>query len=221
MTAAMEKDNPNRRRAAGDAVGIMADSHGSAESIRAALQVMERIPCRKVFHLGDICDSLRPESAAACVAAVQDNGVTAILGNNDRTLLTANRDRNGPTLPLDVANYLNDLPSAITHGNAELVHSLPFQKELGPASLLGSLDEKMAVRWLTENPNRILFRGHSHAPEIRFLGNHGLHTGKISPGMTVRLSIRRMPCVITCGALTRKLCMIWEPQERLLTCHRI
>ncbi len=220
MTAVMVKDNPNNRQVSGEAVGIMADSHGSVESILAAIDVMQRYPCRKIFHLGDICDSLRPESAAACVQAVQDNRVIAVLGNNDRALLVADRDRNGNTLPANVTNYLRDLPAAITCCNAELVHSLPFQKEFGFASLLGALDEKIALRWLTENPDRILFRGHSHTPEIRFLGEHGLHTEKISPGTTIHLSAR-MPCVVTCGALTRKLCMIWWPQERLLTCIRI
>lgn len=204
----------------GEAVGIMADSHGSVESIRAALRVMEECPCRTVFHLGDICDSLRPESAAVCVQTLQDNRVSAVLGNNDSALLTADRDRNGSTLPVEIGSFLGSLPLTITCDNAEMVHSLPFQKELGNASLTGALDEKLAVRWLTENPGRILFRGHSHTPEIQSLANHGLQTEKINPGKTIHLATR-IPCIVTCGALTRKLCMIWWPQERLLTCNTI
>jgi predicted phosphodiesterase len=48
-------------------IGTMADSHGQAAAIRNALAVFADAGCRLVYHLGDVCDSTRPETANACM----------------------------------------------------------------------------------------------------------------------------------------------------------
>jgi len=205
------------RRKSSETVGIMADSHGSVESIISALDAIREADCRIVFHLGDICDSLRPETAAACIQLLQDNGVRALLGNNDRSLLIADRERNGKILPATVRHYLESLPPSAEYQNTVMVHSLPFHEELGFACLTGSMNAEMASRWLRENPQRFLFRGHSHNPEIIYRCGSGLRVDPIEPGTAIQLD-NRAPCIITCGALTRGLYMLWLPDERVLTC---
>ena len=61
-------------------VGIIADSHGCPETIAAALTILEGKGCRRIFHLGDICDSSHPETADACIELVRAHRVSAILG---------------------------------------------------------------------------------------------------------------------------------------------
>jgi predicted phosphodiesterase len=48
-------------------IGIMADSHGQPDTIKAALAALSNLACRTVYHLGDVCDSAHPETAEACV----------------------------------------------------------------------------------------------------------------------------------------------------------
>jgi len=39
----------------------------------------------------------------------------------------------------------------------------------------------------------------------------------LSAGVQLNLS-KSIPCVVTCGALTRGLCMIWNPGENVIEC---
>ena len=59
-------------------IGIMADSHGQAETIAAALGVLKSIDCRSIYHLGDVCDSTHPETAEACLGLLRDLRVIII-----------------------------------------------------------------------------------------------------------------------------------------------
>ena len=68
-------------------IGIMADSHGQAETIAAALGALKSIDCRFIYHLGDICDSTHPETAEACLSLLRDPRVIIIKGNNDQALV--------------------------------------------------------------------------------------------------------------------------------------
>ena len=68
-------------------IGIMADSHGEADSIEAAATFFHRCGCALSVHLGDICDTTRAETALACLERLTAHHILAIRGNNDHTLL--------------------------------------------------------------------------------------------------------------------------------------
>ena len=59
-------------------IGIMADSHGQAETIVTALAVLTDMDCRPIYHVGDVCDSTRPETAEACLGLLKDPHVMII-----------------------------------------------------------------------------------------------------------------------------------------------
>ena len=65
----------------------MADSHGRPESIKAAFTFLKQEMCEEIYHLGDICDSSRTETAEACIHQIQENGIKAIRGNNDQRII--------------------------------------------------------------------------------------------------------------------------------------
>ncbi len=193
-------------------IGIMADSHGQPDTIAAALALFERQACRRIYHLGDVCDSAHPETAAACLRPLMQRRVVTLRGNNDHTLLASQRGRNDSSLPPPVQDYLDSLALVAEYQNAVFAHSLPFARELGLSSMIRDMGAAETHRFCDEFPHKILFRGHSHAPRITWRRNRQLESRDLQVGRPLGLK-GKLPVVVTCGALTRQLCMIWQPGE--------
>ena len=193
-------------------IGIMADSHGQVDTIRDALAVFASAGCGSIYHLGDACDSNLPETANTCMRLLQDHRVITIKGNNDHAIIASHMGREISPVSQTVLRSIQDLDLVKNYGNAIFIHSLPFARELGLASMIGTMGPKEIRRFFKEFPGQILFRGHSHSPEIAWLQGLQVKVKSLSSGVQLNLS-DRIPCVVTCGALTRGLCMIWDPEE--------
>lgn len=196
-------------------IGIMADSHGQSAAIRGALAVFDEVGCELIYHLGDICDSTHPETANACIHALQERQVKAIKGNNDQVIVANHSGRETSPVSQEVLATLRDLDLAKYHPPAMFIHSLPFIHELGLSSLIGNMGRKEIRRYCREHPEQILFRGHSHNPEIAWLKGQQVMFESLVVGVRLDL-LDRIPCVVTCGALSRGLCMIWDPAENYI-----
>ncbi len=218
--------NPNRMpgseteggRSASDAVGIMADSHGDAALIRQAVDLLAAKGCRRLCHLGDVCDSLMPQTAETCLEALCQAGVIAVRGNNDHALAASLRTgapAAGKTLKL-----LEDLPMALELSGALFVHSLPFTRELGPASLIGAVGPAAARRFFADFRHPLLFRGHGHSPGILFHSGGRLTEHSIGGGEIFDLA-GCLPCIVTCGALASGHCMVWRPAAQIVESLRL
>ena len=192
----------------------MADSHGSQESIVLAIKFLRKQNCGIIYHLGDICDSHRPETANDCVRLLMKNEILAIRGNNDYAILLS-RDRQ--VISETTHHYLEILPLKRELGNALFVHSLPFTEELGLSAMIGVMRKRIATRFFKEFDQHILFRGHSHSPQIYYELEGKITKTKINEGEKINLK-QFLPCIITCGALTEGLCMIWDQKNSSLTC---
>jgi predicted phosphodiesterase len=198
----------------------MADSHGRAEAIAQALAFFRRRGCRRLYHLGDICDSLRQETAAACCRLLQASGVLAVLGNNDHALLTAQLQRKPRQLPAETLAYLQGLPLRRQYRGALMVHSLPFEEALGPAALIGAMELPEARRFCQAHPRGLLLRGHGHRPELICQGRGMPRCMEMAPAE--RLNLRRMrPCIITCGAVDRGHALLWDPAGEVIESVRL
>jgi predicted phosphodiesterase len=195
----------------------MADSHGQPETITAALGMLTDIACGPIYHLGDVCDSTHPETAEACLGRLRDPRVIIIKGNNDQALVANYVGQAKPPVSLEILRYLRNLPLVKYHLNAIFVHSLPFVRELGFASMIGDLGGPEAQRVFKEFPDRIIFRGHGHSPEIVWLQGQQITSRPIFAGEKYELTAK-MPCVVTCGALTGGLCMAWDPEDNVIEC---
>ena len=193
-------------------IGIMADSHGQVDTIRSALAVFDDVGCPSIYHLGDICDSTHPETANACMRLLQDRGVQSIKGNNDQAILTNHIDREKSPVSPEVLRALKKLELVKYYQKAMFIHSLPFIQELGLSSMIGAMGRMEIHRFCNDFPKKILFRGHSHNPEISWMQRQQVKAQSLVVGLKLNLS-QRVPCVVTCGALTRGLCMIWDPEE--------
>jgi predicted phosphodiesterase len=193
-------------------IGIMADSHGQPETIKAVLAALSNLACRTVYHLGDVCDSAHPETAEVCLRLLQEQHVIMIKGNNDHAIIANNIDRRCPFAAPEVWRYLRAAPLIQFYQNAVFTHSLPFADTLGLSSMIGTLGENEALRSFNEFPHHIVFRGHSHSPEIVQPRGRGVTSHSLGPGEKVDLA-GRIPSVVTCGALTRGLYMVWNPAD--------
>jgi len=195
----------------------MADSHGQADAIRSALAVFTEAGCRSVYHLGDVCDSTRPETANACMRLLQERCVKTIKGNNDQAIVANHSGREKPPVSQEVLQALRQLDLVKYYRHAMFIHSLPFVEELGLSSMIGSMGVEEIRRFCNEFGGRILFRGHSHHPEIAWLQDRQVKVQPLSAGVQLQLS-KNIPWVVTCGALTRGLCMIWNPADNVIEC---
>jgi len=198
-------------------IGIMADSHGQADPIRDALAVFSEAGCRSVYHLGDVCDSTHPKTANACVRLLQEWRVKTIKGNNDQAIVANHVGRAKSLVSPEVLQALKKLELVKYYQNAMFIHSLPFIRELGLSSMIGTMGPQEIHRFCKEFPGHILFRGHSHNPEVAWLQGRQVRVQSPSAGFQLNLS-ERIPCVVTCGALTRGMCMIWSPEDNVIEC---
>ncbi|MBT4364785.1 MAG: hypothetical protein HOD17_09890 [Desulfobacteraceae bacterium] len=197
--------------------GIMADSHGNAETIAGAVCFLKANGCSRLYHLGDICDSQHPETADECITLLRDNDVIAIKGNNDHEILINQQYQPGKYISQENITYLKDLVPVVNEEKIVYAHSLPYYKELGLSCMTRGMGKKTADIYMKNNPKKILFRGHSHSPEIIFNNGNGITIKSLTPGHKTDIG-DKIPCIITCGALTRGLCMIFEYHNKTISC---
>ncbi|WP_319405073.1 metallophosphoesterase family protein [uncultured Desulfosarcina sp.] len=199
-------------------IGIMADSHGNPEAIACGAVFLRQRACTSLYHLGDICDSTLPKTADDCVVQVKNHGIVAVKGNNDHTLAADAWGRSDRGIRRETIAFLENLPLCLSVGSAKLAHSRPFVRRLGLSAIIGAMGQREAADFFRQNPDGLLFRGHSHKPEI--ISRRGKEIRFFSPaaGLVIELADHR-PCIVTCGALTSGFVMIWEPgSDRLTFC---
>jgi len=191
MACCKEKNENSESR-----IGIMADSHGQSVPIVAAIEYLSQRGCERIYHLGDVCDSAHPETAADCLQPLLAHGVTIIKGNNDHTLVANHAGQEPAPVSETVIDTLQNLPLRVAHGKAILTHSLPFTREFGLVSMVRSMELEEARRFFDTTSQPILFRGHSHTPEIIWRTDDQINFQRISGGEQIGLD-HRLPCVVT------------------------
>lgn len=203
-----------------ETIGIMADSHGDAAAIAAAIRFFQETGCRRMVHLGDICDSVACDQTNRCVHMLQKYAVLAVKGNNDHAVVKSQAARENGCVSGKTAAYLAALPLQIEMPKAVFVHSRPCADVLGLSAMTGDMDRDIANRFLARYPGKVLFRGHGHSPgTVRISPNHKPVAGPIPPD-GFRLD-GRQGWIVTCGALYKGMCMIWSPGTGIVTGHRL
>ena len=92
------------------AIGLISDSHGLPETMAAALEYLKKHQCGTLYHLGDMCDSLHPETADACVELLQEYRVRGIKGNNDHSVIVNQAGKSNKSIRPETLDYLKQLP---------------------------------------------------------------------------------------------------------------
>lgn len=221
MSRPMFTTPPHRRHSpVAPLVGFISDSHGRADALAGALAFLKHRGCGTLYHLGDICDSLHPETADASVALLRKYQVNCVKGNNDHSLVVNHGGRESPSIRATTVGYLSQLPLVIHVEGGLLAHSLPFEKELGLACMVGDMTRDNARTYFRVFADRILFRGHGHSPQVACQDRHGRVVFETIPAGEAVAITKRTPCIVTCGALDRGLCLMWSPADGSVTSLR-
>ena len=192
-------------------IGMMADSHGDPEALGRAVRRLVQTGCRLLVHLGDICDSARPQTAAACVDLLARHEVLAVCGNNDHALIAAGTAVAGRALA-----WLTRLPLVIETPSAVFVHSRADIDRLGKSAMVQDMDDDAALRFLKQFPKRLLFRGHGHQPNITHRSGARL-THPPLPILDGPPAALGEGAVITCGSLLGDGSVwVWDPPHAML-----
>ena len=194
-------------------IGIMTDSHGQITYLSKAIHYLKEKNCETIIHLGDICDSVHIQPADECISLIQDFDVIAVKGNNDHAL-TLNKN---PVIHQATIDYIQSLPLVIQCQQLVFVHSLPLVQALGLSCMIQGLNShflKLCFDYLDENA--ILFRGHSHQPEIVVQSNQDYQ--RFEMNFPVEKDLTDLcPCIITCGTVMNGQCLIYQPGNHTLT----
>jgi predicted phosphodiesterase len=163
-------------------IGILADSHGNLKTTAEAIRLLKGRGADLLVHLGDFCDSLRPDSAPAMMDLLIQNGILAVKGNNDflmeNRLADARRppDAEGKKL----LTFLQAAPVVHIRGGIRFAHSLPFDTLRAFYEPIDTGNTRRAEELFAETDFSILFCGHSHLP-ILFRKSDGRVTREAVP----------------------------------------
>ena len=196
-------------------IGIIADSHGRSDMIQKSVEFLLDQQCDLIIHLGDICDSFSPATCDPCLNILMDYHVVALKGNNDHVLELNQSFIENPNISKKGLTYLHQLAPVLECEKAVFAHSLPFFKELGISCITRFMGDPEIRHFCSEGTHRILFRGHGHDPELIWIEKNTIQRADLKTDTTIHLEKYR-PCIITCGALTRGLAMIWDKRNNTL-----
>jgi predicted phosphodiesterase len=203
-------------------IGLLSDNHGRLRVLKRAIGALRRRGADQLIHLGDFCDSLHRRDPAAIVRVLKENGVLAVMGNNDyivekRLALKNGRDRE---VSAGVRAYLGDLPVRIVNGDLCFAHSLPFDSI---RSLYEPVDDGTTVKAaeiFSRTEHRILFCGHSHLSVLfRFSGDR-LSREPLPDRRPLELDPSER-FIIVVGALELGCCALYDRQKGVYETVRI
>jgi predicted phosphodiesterase len=163
-------------------IGIIADSHGNLEVTADAIRLLKGRGAGILFHLGDFCDSIYHDRAAAMIDLLLEHEVLAVKGNNDFFVENTLADTRRPpdTEREKILTFLRDAPVVRTRGDIRFAHSLPFDTLRAFYEPIDTGNTRRAEELFAEVDFRILFCGHSHLP-ILFRNSDGHVTREAVP----------------------------------------
>jgi|GEM_PF-320133 len=149
-------------------IGLIADSHGNLEATAEAIRLLKGRGAGLIVHLGDFCDSIRRDGAAAMISLLEDHGVLAVKGNNDFLVENMLADGRRPKTPEGerASAFLKTVPVMRALGGIRFAHSLPIDSLRSFYTPIDTGDTRRAVQVFAEADFQILFCGHSHLPAL-------------------------------------------------------
>jgi predicted phosphodiesterase len=194
-------------------IGVLADSHGNIEATEEAIRLLKGRGAGALIHLGDFCDSIRHDRAAAMIDLLQQNGVIAVKGNND--FLVENRLADTRRPPdqerVKILALLRETPVVRTRGDVRFAHSLPFDTLRAFYEPIDTGNTRRAEKLFDEADFRILFCGHSHLP-ILFRRSDGRVTREAIPAEKPMTLEREERYIFVVGAAADGECALYDEE---------
>ncbi len=199
----------------GTCIGLIADSHGNLEATAEAIRVLKGRGAQMLVHLGDFCDSVHRDRAAAMISLLRENEVLAVKGNNDffvEGTLADERLRPDPAGEQMIA-YLRTVPFSLALNGLLFAHSLPYDSLRSFYEPIDTGNTQRAERLFAEKAFQVLFCGHSHLPILfRKVGSR-VTREQTPPGEKLLLDTAdRFIAVI--GAADEGECALYDSEKR-------
>ncbi len=194
-------------------IGLLADSHDHLEALSKAINILKIKGAVSIIHLGDICDSLRPDLLEDSLNLLKKNKIFAVKGNNDFVLenLLLNRPYDKYNNTDRLISFLQKLPMTITWEGICFAHSLPFDYTgafYEPIDI-GTIQKAQEVFDVTSH--RILFCGHSHR-SVLFRWNKGNTLRETIPlNCSIPLDAEERYIIVT-GSVFEEECALFDTE---------
>ena len=178
----------------GRGIGLIADSHGNLDATAEAIRLLKARGAGILVHLGDFCDSIHRDRAAAMIRLLRENNVLAVKGNNDffvEGVLTDERRSPDPEGEPAIA-FLKSVPVTRTLDGLLFAHSLPFDSLRSFYEPIDTGTTQRAERLFTETDFQLLFCGHSHLPILFRKAGGAVTREQVPPEIKLVLGERGM-----------------------------
>jgi predicted phosphodiesterase len=200
---------PDRKR-----IGIIADSHGNLTATAEAIRLLKERGACILIHLGDFCDSIRHDRAAAMIGLLLEHDVLAVKGNNDFFVENRLSDTRRPpdAEGIMILEFLRDAPVVRVRGDIRFAHSLPFDTLRAFYEPIDTGNTLRAEELFAEADFRILFCGHSHLP-ILFRKSDGRVTREAVPAARPLEPERTARYIFVAGAASDGECALYDEES--------
>jgi len=192
-------------------IGILADSHGQVQALRGGIETLRGRNVDRLTHLGDVIDTLRPETVDECVRLLIENGVDGVLGNHEYSLLTHHFKRYPEKFSEASINYMRSLPYVLEISDVCFTH---FSPKGGVHGVYAHTDEKSYEETLRCSSWAALINGHSHEPRIYSRMDGSVKSVKFAMDRPYELA-RGARYILTCGALVDGYCALFDLDARV------
>ncbi|MDY6967075.1 MAG: metallophosphoesterase family protein [Spirochaetota bacterium] len=190
-------------------IGLISDSHSLNLEMRKAIEILYDMGAKNIIHLGDICDSLKPETLEDSIYILNRYNVKPIMGNNEYIIMTDQISSQTRSLKDTSISFLKELPYTIQFEDICFTHSLPLN---WPAATHKPISEYLPKMTVKNPPFRRVFRGHSHKTSMIEIEYESQKELLIEPGARISLKKDRV-YIITVGAVEDGLCSLYDPKS--------
>jgi putative phosphoesterase len=151
-------------------IGLMADSHGNLDAMKACIRRLKEDSVDSIVHLGDFLDSQKSADVLPIIETIQANHVFTVKGNNDYQI--ENALKNGCASPMRVdhckrvQSFLSSVPMRMVMGKICFAHSLPYDSIRSFYEPVDTGNADQAQKIFLHTDFKIIFSGHSHFPVL-------------------------------------------------------
>jgi predicted phosphodiesterase len=193
-------------------IGLLADSHGDLKSTEESIRILRERGADGMIHLGDFSDSMRTDTLDAIVDMLQENGILAVMGNNDFMVgntLAETAAYNGDQDKSRLAAYMKSIPMKRVLQDLCFAHSLPFDMFKSCYEPIDNGSTERAQQLFRETDYRILFCGHSHFPVLFRLRDGRVTREIVLPGLQMSLDSSDRYIMVV-GAVEEGECALFD-----------
>jgi predicted phosphodiesterase len=191
-------------------LGIVADSHGLPDKLREGIDVLRNRGAEEILHLGDVADTLRPETVDECIRLLIENRIRGVMGNHEYSLVMHHFKRYPEKFSREAMHYVYSLPWLIEIEGICFTHFSPVG---GVHGIFAPTDDLSYEHTITNSEWPIIVNGHSHDPRIYRQLDGVIENVKFKLHIPHRLDpVSRY--ILTCGALEDSYCALLDLPQR-------